>query len=664
MQNMQKIKMNMERRNNMPVQYPSWLPGKPDFSGWATRNDTKCADGVTIRQNAFAEQSGKKVPLVWQHKHNEPIAVLGKAYLENRPEGVYAYAYCNDTESGKHAKKVVRHGDVSNFSIFANSLKKIGQNIMHGTIREVSLVLAGANPGATIDVPYIEHVYSDEDITEAYIYHDDDELYVSHSDNGGKMDNRTVGDVVDSMTDEQRDAMEFMIQASLDESLSHSDEDYDDDEDYVYVDEDGNVVDVDDDGNPYVDEDGDYVYIDDDDEEYVYVDEDGNIVDVDNEDYDDVEDDSVRHNVFENDYEGYTDDYISHADFKAVVEEASKSGRSSLEAALNDAFGEDVIQHAFPTNEGGGEQKYGMSNIGYLFPDARMTEEMPGFIKRDTGWVSNFLNAAYRSPFSRIKSVFANITEDEARAKGYVKGKEKTEEVFILLKRVTAPCTVYKKQKIDRDDILDITSFDVVRLIKAEMRIMLDEEIARAALIGDGRAASHADKIKEDGIRPIAKDADLYNIKVDLTVKTADDSTKRAQTFIDAMIKARKKYKGTGNPTLYITEDMLADLQLMRDTTGRDLFTSMDQIANKLRVKEIVSVPVFDGFKLDTDKPLIAIMVNPYDYGFGTDKGGEVSMFDNFDIDFNQYKYLMETRCSGALRVPYSAITVTMKATA
>ena len=628
----------------MPVQYPSWLPGKPDFSGWATRNDTKCADGVTIRQNAFAEQSGKKVPLVWQHKHEEPVALLGHAYLENRPEGVYAYAYCNDTESGEHAKNVVRHGDVSNFSIFANKLKKIGQNVMHGTIREVSLVLAGANPGATIDVPYIEHVYSDEDITEAYIYHDDDELYVSHSDDGGKMDNRTVGDVVDSMTDEQRDAMEFMIQASLEEALSHSDDE--DDEEYVYVDEDGNVVDVDDD------------YDDEDDEEYVYVDEDGNVVDV------DEEDDNVRHNVFENDYDVYNDDYISHADFKAVVEEASKSGRSSLEAALNDAFGEDVIQHAFPTNEGGGEQKYGMSNIGYLFPDARMTEEMPGFIKRDTGWVSNFLNAAYRSPFSRIKSVFANITEDEARAKGYVKGKEKTEEVFILLKRVTAPCTVYKKQKIDRDDILDITSFDVVRLIKAEMRIMLDEEIARAALIGDGRAASHADKIKEDGIRPIAKDADLYNIRVDLTVKTADDSTKRAQTFIDAMIKARKKYKGTGNPTLYITEDMLADLQLMRDTTGRDLFTSMDQIANKLRVKEIVSVPVFDGFKLDTDKPLIAIMVNPYDYGFGTDKGGEVSMFDNFDIDFNQYKYLMETRCSGALRVPYSAITVTMKATA
>ena len=656
--------MKMERRNNMPVQYPSWLPGKPDFSGWATRNDTKCADGVTIRQNAFAEQSGKKVPLVWQHKHEEPVALLGHAYLENRPEGVYAYAYCNDTESGEHAKNVVRHGDVSNFSIFANKLKKIGQNIMHGTIREVSLVLAGANPGATIDVPYIEHVYSDEDITEAYIYHDDDELYVSHSDDGGKMSNRTVGDVVDSMTDEQRDAMEFMIQASLEEALSHSDEDYDDDdEEYVYVDEDGNVVDVDD------DEDGeDYVYVDEDgnvidDEDYVYVDEDGNIVDAEDED-EDEEDDSVRHNVFENGYGDYTDDYISHADFKAVVEDASKSGRSSLEAALNDAFGEDVIQHAFPTNEGGGEQKYGMSNIGYLFPDARMTEEMPGFIKRDTGWVSNFLNAAYRSPFSRIKSVFANITEDEARAKGYVKGKEKVEEVFILLKRVTAPCTVYKKQKIDRDDILDITSFDVVRLIKAEMRIMLDEEIARAALIGDGRAASHQDKIKEDGIRPIAKDADLYNIKVDLTVKTADDSTKRAQTFIDAMIKARKKYKGTGNPTLYITEDMLADLQLMRDTTGRDLFTSMDQIANKLRVKEIVSVPVFDGFKLDTDKPLIAIMVNPYDYGFGTDKGGEVSMFDNFDIDFNQYKYLMETRCSGALRVPYSAITVTMKATA
>ena len=649
----------------MPVQYPSWLPGKPDFSGWATRNDTKCADGVTIRQNAFAEQSGKKVPLVWQHKHEEPVALLGHAYLENRPEGVYAYAYCNDTESGEHAKNVVRHGDVSNFSIFANKLKKIGQNVMHGTIREVSLVLAGANPGATIDVPYIEHVYSDEDITEAYIYHDDDELYVSHSDDGGKMDNRTVGDVVDSMTDEQRDAMEFMIQASLEEALSHSDDE--DDEEYVYVDEDGNVVDVDDDYDDeddeeyvYVDEDGNVVDVDDneDDEEYVYVDEDGNVVDV------DEEDDNVRHNVFENDYEGYTDDYISHADFKAVVEDASKSGKSSLEAALNEAFGADVIQHAFPTNEGGGEQKYGMSNIGYLFPDARMTEEMPGFIKRDTGWVSNFLNAAYRSPFSRIKSVFANITEDEARAKGYVKGKEKTEEVFILLKRVTAPCTVYKKQKIDRDDILDITSFDVVRLIKAEMRIMLDEEIARAALIGDGRAASHPDKVKEDGIRPIAKDADLYNIRVDLTVKTADDSTKRAQTFIDAMIKARKKYKGTGNPTLYITEDMLADLQLMRDTTGRDLFTSMDQIANKLRVKEIVSVPVFDGFKLDTDKPLIAIMVNPYDYGFGTDKGGEVSMFDNFDIDFNQYKYLMETRCSGALRVPYSAITVTMKATA
>ena len=609
----------------MPVQYPSWLPGKPDFSGWATRNDIKCTDGVTILQNAFVEQNGKKVPLVWQHKHDEPVTILGHAYLENRPKGVYAYAYCNDTESGEHAKNVVRHGDVSNFSIFANKLKKIGQNVMHGTIREVSLVLAGANPGATIDVPYIEHVYSDEDITEAYIYHDDDELYVSHSADGGKMSNRTVGDVVDSMTDEQRDVMEFMIQASLEEALSHSDDD-EDDEEYVYVDEDGNIVDVDD------DEDG--------------------------------EDDGVRHNVFEKDYEVYADDYISHAEFAAVVEDASKSGRSSLEAALNDAFGEDVIQHAFPKNDDSSEQKYGMSNIGYLFPDARMTEEMPGFIKRDTGWVSNFLNAAYRSPFSRIKSVFANITEDEARAKGYIKGKEKADEVFILLKRTTAPCTVYKKQKIDRDDILDITSFDVVRLIKAEMRIMLDEEIARAALIGDGRAASHADKIKEDGIRPIAKDAELYNIRVDLTVKTADDSTKRAQTFIDAMIKTRKKYKGTGKPTLYITEDMLADLQLMRDTTGRDLFTSVDQIANKLRVKEIVSVPIFDGFKLDTDKPLVAIMVNPYDYGFGTDKGGEVSMFDNFDIDFNQYKYLMETRCSGALRVPYSAITVTMKATA
>ena len=653
----------------MPVQYPSWLPGKPDFSGWATRNDTKCADGVTIRQNAFAEQSGKKVPLVWQHKHEEPVALLGHAYLENRPEGVYAYAYCNDTESGEHAKNVVRHGDVSNFSIFANKLKKIGQNVMHGTIREVSLVLAGANPGATIDVPYIEHVYSDEDITEAYIYHDDDELYVSHSDDGGKMDNRTVGDVVDSMTDEQRDAMEFMIQASLEEALSHSDDDYDneDDEEYVYVDEDGNVVDVDDDNDDeeyvYVDEDGNVVDVDDDyddedDEEYVYVDEDGNVVDV------DEEDDNVRHNVFENDYEGYTDDYISHADFKAVVEDASKSGKSSLEAALNEAFGADVIQHAFPTNEGGGEQKYGMSNIDYLFPDYRMTEDMPGFIKRNTDWVSNFLGAAYRSPFSRIKSVFANITEDEARAKGYVKGKEKVEEVFILLKRVTAPCTVYKKQKIDRDDILDITSFDVVRLIKQEMRIMLDEEIARAALIGDGRAASHQDKIKEDGIRPIAKDASLYNIRLDLTAKNTDDATVRAQKFIDNIIRKRKEYKGTGMPTLYITEDMLADLQLMRDTTGRDLFTSVDQIANKLRVKEIVAVPVFDGFKLDVTKPLVGIIVNPYDYGFGTDKGGEVSMFDDFDIDFNQYKYLMETRCSGALRVPYSAITITMTITA
>ena len=343
----------------MSVQYPSWLPGKPDFSGWATRNDTKCADGVTIRQNAFANQSGKKVPLVWQHKHDEQVAILGHAYLENRPKGVYAYAYCNDTESGEHAKKVVQHGDVSNFSIFANKLKKIGQNIMHGTIREVSLVIAGANPGAIIDVPYIEHIYSDEDITEAYIYHDDDELYVSHGDEGGKMSNRTVGDVVDGMTDEQRDAMEFMIQASLEEALSHSDEDYDDDdEEYVYVDEDGNVVDVDDE-----DEDGeDYVYVDEDgnvidDEDYVYVDEDDNIVDV--EDKDDYEeDDSVRHNVFENGYGDYIDDYISHADFKAVVEDASKSGKSSLEAALNEAFGEDVIQHAFPHNDDDTEQKF------------------------------------------------------------------------------------------------------------------------------------------------------------------------------------------------------------------------------------------------------------------------------------------------------------------
>lgn len=604
----------------MAIKYPDWLPGEPDFSGWATKNDTLCSDGVTIKENAFVNQNRTKVPLVWQHKHGAPVTILGHAYLENRQNGVYAYAYCNGTDSGVQAKEIVQHGDVESFSIFADTLTKKGMNIVHGIIREVSLVLAGANPGAMIDVPYIEHLDSDE-VTEAYMYNDEKELTISHAKNADEKkteidDDTTVGEILSTLTEPQAVAVSYVMNElaqSVADELSNIDDDEDDDDDNT------------------------------------------------NNNKKNMED-NMKHNLFEN-YDS-RENTISHSEFVAVVDNARKTNRSSLANAMEEAFGSDVIAHAYPTNEGGGEQKYGMSNIGYLFPDARMTEDMPGFIKRDTGWVSNFMNATYKSPFSRIKSVFANITEDEARAKGYVKGKEKVEEVFSLLKRVTTPCTVYKKQKLDRDDIIDITSFDVVRLIKEEMRIMLDEEIARAALVGDGRVASHADKIKEDCIRPIAKDDNVYNIRVDLTAKTADDSTKKAQSFIDAMIRARKNYKGSGSPTLYITEDMLADLQLMRDNTGRDLFTSTDQIATKLRVKEIVTVPVFDGVKLDTDKPLVAIMVNPFDYGIGTDKGGEVNVFDNFDIDFNQYKYLMETRCSGALRLPYSAITVTMKVTA
>ena len=578
---------------------------KYDFSGWATRNDLKCTDGRTIRRDAFKDCDGMVVPLVWMHDHDNPENVLGHALLENKPEGVRAYGSFNGTELAGIAKEQVEHGDIRHLSIWANQLKQNGGDVLHGTIREVSLVLAGANPGAYIDFPILSHGEQSE--TEAVIYTDDEnviELY--HADESEDTDKkeeemadknekeRTVKDVYDEMTEEQKKVVAYLVGEA-----AAGDED-DEDEDYEEAEEGG----------------------------------------------------EVKHNVFENG-EMERGEALSHADMEQIFASAKRTG--SLKEAVANYMEENdaVLSHAV-VDRNGKEVTYGIADIDYLFPDARSIGDRPEFIKRDTDWVAKVLNGAHHTPFSRIKSMFANITMDEARARGYAKGKMKKEEVFSLLKRPTDPQTIYKKQKLDRDDIIDITDFDVVAWIRAEMRMMLDEEIARAALIGDGRLPSDDDHISEEHIRPIAKDADLYNIKV----KVPKDSENVAKEFIRKAIKARKDYKGSGNPTLFTTEDMLTDMLLIEDGFGHFLYQNTSALATVLRVKEIVTVPVFDNFTIN-DEPLLGIIVNMQDYNFGADKGGAVSMFDDFDIDYNQQKYLIETRCSGALVKPYSAITIT-----
>ena len=565
-----------------------------DFAGWATRNNVKCSDGRVIMQNAFQGNNGAIVPLVWNHQHDNPDCVLGQALLENRPEGVYAYCRFNGTESGNTAKELVEHGDVSSLSIFANQLKEQGSNVLHGNIREVSLVLAGANPKA-----YIEDVFAhsdDEEEDGIRIYMGEPLTSLSHSDtqtesdekqpDDTKDDDETVGDVFNSLTEKQKKVFYFMLAKAMNEEKADGEDD-------------------------------------------------------ENKDTNNKEENTVKHNVFDQTTDETNGGTLSHDAMNAIIKDTKRFGTMK----------ESYLQHA---------DEYGIENIEYLFPEAHNLNETPEFIKRDTGWVSNVMSSVHHSPFSRIKSMFANITEDQARAKGYIKGNLKKDEVFSLLKRTTTPTTVYKKQKIDKDDWDDITDFNVVSWLKTEMRMMLDEELARAYLLGDGRSTSDDDKINEQNIRPVAKDEALFTIQkaVNVTSNATDDD--KAKAFIKAVIRSRKEYKGSGNPTLYTTEDMLTTCLLLTDTTGRDIYEDVNQLCKKLRVKEIVTVPVMEGVKAKDGNDMLAILVNMNDYNVGADKGGSVNMFDDFDIDYNQQKFLMETRCSGALTKPYSAIVYSL----
>ena len=580
---------------------------KYDFSGWCTRTNLKCSDGRTILKDAFKGNDGQTVPLVWNHQHNDPFNVLGHALLKNCEDGVYSYCKFNDTESGQAAKQLVEHGDVTALSIYANQLKQQGGNVLHGAIREVSLVLAGANPGAYIDSIISHGEESDE---EAIIYTGED-ITLSHSE--------------DENSEE-------------DESLKHADEDKGEtnnmeEETKKPENQEGEET-VEDVWNTLSEKQKTVVYA---------------IIGQALENEDEGEDqnnqqgeDQMKQNVFDKDDQNNS---LSHDAMNTIIGDAKRYG------SMKESF----LAHA---------QEYGIENVDYLFSDGKADSPVPGFIKRDTDWVAKVMTGVSHSPFSRIKSIFADITEEDARAKGYIKGNLKKDEVFSLLKRTTTPTTVYKKQKMDRDDVVDITDFDVVAFLKSEMRLMLDEEIARAILVGDGRLASSDDKINEQNIRPIWKDEDLFTIKQVVNVANNATDSDKAKAFIRAAVKARKNYKGSGEPTLYTTEDVLTDCLLLEDTTGRVIYDSVEKLRNTLRVKEIVTVPVMEGLSRmsgSDNLDLMGIIVNLKDYKVGADKGGAINMFDDFDIDYNQQKYLIETRCSGALVKPYSAIALECK---
>ena len=601
---------------------------KYDFSGWATRNDIQCADGLTIRQDAFADCDGVTVPLVYMHDHKDPGNVLGHALLENRKDGIYCYGSFNETEQGQMAKALVAHGDITSLSIFANQLVKKGKDVLHGAIREVSLVLAGANPEATIDFPILQH--SDGSFEDV-----DDEAIVSYKQP------LLVGEELKHFLEE----------------LEHSDEDEEEEE--VETEEENEESDEEDSQVSELME---------------------GLSDEQIELVDDLMALAYQQGV--NDASGTTEETEEEPEEEKeeVVEQSGidEEGENIMHKNVFDKEDRtEVLQHGMDAETATAilnEAKNGASlkattlahsidNIDWLFPEAKTASATPEWIKRDTGWVSGVLNGVHHTPYSRIKSTFADIREDEARAKGYIKDEYKKEEVFSLLKRTTSPQTIYKKQKLDRDDIIDITDFDVVAWIKAEMRMMLDEEIARAILVGDGRLASSDEKIHEDHVRPIWKDADLFSVKVRVTYGAGADDNAKANANIRALIKNRKLYKGSGNPKFYTTEDILADMLLITDTTGRFIYDSVQALANKIRVSDIVTVPVMDNLqRLDTTDnktyKLLGIMVNLQDYNVGADKGGAVNMFDDFDIDYNKEIYLIETRISGALTVPFSALVL------
>ena len=572
-------------------------PNNYDFSGWATCPNLKCSDGRTIMNDAFKHHDGDIVPLVWNHQHNDPNNILGKALLHSRDGGLYAYCQFNDTEQGMNAKMLVEHGDISALSIYANDLKhNANRGVTHGNVREVSLVLAGANPGAFID-SIMQHGEESDD--EAIIYTDEPiEIYHAYEEKGESKEEtevaeekkaesgKTVAEIIESMNEEQKTVMYGMIG----EALKHVDEKEEDD------------------GDENTDE----------------------------------EENEVKHNVFDNEDQK---DVLSHSDMQAIFADAKRHG----------SLKESVLAH-------------GIEDIETLFPEPKSTNNPPEWINREMGWVKNVMGAVHHTPFSRIKSMFADLTEDDARAKGYIKGNFKKEQVFGLMKRTTTPTTIYKKQKLDRDDVIDITDFDVVAWLKAEMRMMLEEELARAILVGDGRPSSSDDKINELNIRPIWTDDDFYTIKKKISVSANATEDQKAKAFIRACVKSRKEYKGSGNPTLYTTEDVLTDLLLLEDSTGRIIYETEDKLRSALRVSAIVTVPVMEGLKRTDEESnelnLMGIIVNLNDYNVGADKGGAVNMFDDFDIDYNAQKYLIETRCSGALIKPFSAIALEMHVSA
>lgn len=575
-----------------------------DFSGYATKANMKCYDGLTIAPNAFKGDNGKKVPVVWNHNHSGPEYVLGHALLQNRKDGVYAYVKLNDTPSGQTALEAVRCGDIDAMSIFANGLQKAGQTVMHGVIRELSLVLAGCNPGALIDEIVAHGADNDGEGGEAFIYTDggislkhgldpDDNPLNEEDDDMAKAGGKTLEEVYNSMTPEQQKcccALVGMAKDGLDEENDpdEDDEDYDEDD-----------------------------YDDD-------------------EDYEDEEDD-MKHNVFDNDPE---QGVLRHNmdEINAAIADGKSCG------SMKDAF----IAH-------------GIEDVEWLFPEDHLLDNPPRIIDRDQSWVSKVMSGVHHIPFSRVKSMAADLTEEDARAKGYIKGNFKKEQVFSLLKRSTTPTTVYKKQKMDRDDVADITGFDVIAWLKQEMRVKLNEELARAYLIGDGRLSSSDDKINEGNIRPIYNDDDLFTIKVQVETAAGDDTATKLDKMMTAVLKARKNYKGAGNPTFYTTEDILTDLRLMKDKIGHRLYKNDAEVAEALRVKEIVTVPQMENMKGVNGGEFVGLIVNLADYTVGADKGGAVNMFDDFDIDYNQQKYLIETRCSGAMTTPFGAMAIEYK---
>ena len=597
-----------------------------DFSGWATRTNLLCSDGRTIRRGAFSGQDGARVPLVWNHNYTSPDNVLGHADLVEREDGMYAYCTFNDSEAADSARTGVQHGDITNLSIYANHLKQMGNDVVGGKIREVSLVLAGANPGAFIDNVSFAH---GEDSEEEAIIFTDEEIALYHSD-----DEKKKKKPEDDEDDEKKE------DDNSEEETDEEDKDMTDEEKkkLQHADGDETVEEV-------------FNTLNDKQKQAVYaiigaaLEEEG---EPEHSDFE-QEGEQMKHNVFDTEMEneGMT---LSHDDMQTILDDGKRLG------SLKESF----LAHA---------DDYGIKDIDWLFPEARNLNTPPDWIKRETDWVQGVLNGVHKTPFSRIKSMFADIREDEARARGYIKGKRKKEEVFSLLKRTTDPQTIYKKQKLDRDDIIDITDFDVVAWIKAEMRMMLDEEIARAILVGDGRLASSDDKIQEAHVRSILNDDELYSLKKNVEFTAAEKADPdydqiKAKKIINLVIKARKDYKGSGNPTLYTTEDFVTDCLLLEDGIGHKLYKTEEELRTALRVSKIVTVPVLEGVtREDThgvEHNLIGIIVNLSDYNVGADKGGAISMFDDFDIDYNQYKYLIETRISGALIKPFSALVIEM----